>query len=539
MNLNIAQLGRQLVEIWKRLGLNQRLSVVLAGTAVFAGLGSLIYFSSRVDYAMLYSRLEEADAAKVIAALDDAKIPYKVKGGGTVLVPADKVDMMRIQLASRIKRGDVVGYEIFDKPNFGLSDFAQRVNFLRATKGDLERTISHLDEVESARVTLYVPENRLLIDNKKQATAAVLIHLKGTAQLRPESVKTIRFLVASAVEGLQANQVTVADNHGSVFSEPSDNDSMIGLASGQLASRQNLEQYLSRKAEGMLEKVLGPGQAVVRVSAETDYDTESTTKEEFSEGVLKSKKFKKDVSNSTSASPLNAGVPGITTNTGVGAETNNVTGTPATITRTETEDKIEEYDNPKTTSNLLKGAGGLKRVSAAVFIAAKMEGAGANRKIVPRTPEETEKLRRVVQSALGIQPTTDRKDEITLEEIPFNDQFSTEVTQKLETNEQRQFWWSLGRQLIYPALALGILLAFWRAFKRTPTDNIPLGIPLGQFSQNGNNRGKAKDRGMPDWAPAAPEVVTVEVLNQLVRENPGNMTQAIRGWLTQGNKNQK
>jgi flagellar M-ring protein FliF len=192
-----------------------------------------------------------------------------------------------------------------------------------------------LDEVESARVTLYVPENRLLIDNKKQATAAVLIHLKGTAQLRPESVKTIRFLVASAVEGLQANQVTVADNHGSVFSEPSDNDSMIGLASGQLASRQNLEQYLSRKAEGMLEKVLGPGQAVVRVSAETDYDTESTTKEEFSEGVLKSKKFKKDVSNSTSASPLNAGVPGITTNTGVGAGTNNVTGTPATITRTE------------------------------------------------------------------------------------------------------------------------------------------------------------------------------------------------------------
>jgi flagellar M-ring protein FliF len=538
MNLNIAQLGRQLVEIWKRLGLNQRLSVSLAAAAVIAGLGSLIYFSSRVDYAMLYSRLEEADAAKVIAALDDAKIPYRVRGIGTVFVPADKVDVMRIQLASRVKRGDVVGYEIFDKPNFGLSDFAQRVNFLRATKGDLERTISHLDEVESARVTLYVPENRLLIDNKKQATAAVLIHLKGAAQLRPESVKTIRFLVASAVEGLQANQVTVADNHGSVFSEPSDNDSMTGLASGQLASRQNLEQYLSHKAEGMLEKVLGPGQAVVRVSAETDYNTESTTKEEFTEGVLKSKKIKKDVSNSTSANPSNSGVPGITTNTGVGAETNNVTATPATLTRTETEDKTEEYDNPKTTSNLLKGAGALKRVSAAVFIAAKMEGAGVNRKIVPRTPEEIEKLRRLVQSALGIQPTTDRKDEITLEEISFNDQFSTEVTQKFETNEQRQFWWSLARQLIYPALALGILIAFWRAFKRTPTDNIPLGIPLSQFPANGD-RGKGNEHGMPDWAPGAPKVVTVEVLNRLVRENPGNMTQAIRGWLTQGNKNQK
>src|SRR5439155_1970736 len=180
-------------------------------------------------------------------------------------VPADKVDVMRIQLASRVRHGDIVGYEIFDKPNFGLSDFAQRVNFLRATKGDLERTISHLDEVESARVTLYVPENRLLIDTKKQATAAVLVHLKGNAQLQSESVKTIRFLVASAVEGLQANQITVADNHGNVFSEPTDNDSLVGLTGNQLAARRNLEQYLSRKAESMLEKVLGPGQAVVRV----------------------------------------------------------------------------------------------------------------------------------------------------------------------------------------------------------------------------------------------------------------------------------
>src|SRR5438552_14096361 len=98
MNLNLAQLGRQLLEIWKHLGLNQRLSVGLAAMAVFLGLGSLIYFSSRVDYAMLYSRLDESDAAKVVAALDDAKIPYKIKGGGTVFVPADKVDVMRIQL---------------------------------------------------------------------------------------------------------------------------------------------------------------------------------------------------------------------------------------------------------------------------------------------------------------------------------------------------------------------------------------------------------------------------------------------------------
>ena len=535
MNLNISQLGRQLLEIWKQLGLNQRLSVVLAAFAVFVGLGSIVYFSSRVDYALLYSRLDEADSAKVIASLDDAKVPYKIKQGGSIFVAADKVDVMRIQLASKVRRGDVVGYEIFDKPNFGLSDFAQRVNFLRATKGDLERTIGHLDDVESARVTLYVPENRLLIDNKKQSTAAVLVQLKGNAQLQSESVKTIRFLVSSAVEGLQPNQITVADNHGNVFAEPTDNDSMVGQSSTQLGARRNLEQYFSKKAESMLEKVVGFGQAVVRVAADTDYESQTTTKEEFDadKTVLRSKKLKKDVNTSTTSSA--GGVPGITTNTG--GETNSLASNPPTTTRQETEDKIEEFDNSKTTSNLLKAAGSLKRLSAAVFVAAKHEGTGANRKVLPRTPEELEKLRRIVQSALGIQPNADRKDEITLEEMVFNDQFATEITQTLEKQEQRQFWWNLLRQLFYPALALGILIAFWRAFKRTPAENIPIGIPLGPLAANGNGNGNGGGHGRANWRNQPDQgVVTVEVLNQLVRENPGNMTQAIRSWLTRGNK---
>src|SRR5439155_14038045 len=152
--------------------------------------------------------------------------------------------------------------------------------------------------------------------------------------------------------------------------------------------------------------------------------------------VVRTKKVKKDVNTSTTAAAQSGGVPGVTTNTG--AETNStVASTLPTTTRQEMEDKIEEYDNPKVTSNLIKAAGGLKRISAAVFISAKSEGAGANRKVVSRTPEELEKLRRIVQSALGIQPGTDRKDEITLEEMQFNDQFSVEATQKLEQHKQQ------------------------------------------------------------------------------------------------------
>ena len=126
-----------------------------------------------------------------------------------------------------------------------------------------------------------MPENRLLVDNQKKPTASVFIRTKGHSVLPGSAVNSIRFLVANSVEGLQANQVSLVDNRGTVLSENSDEDSMLGLTSNQLAIRRNLEQYLSKKAEGMLEAVLGPGQAVVRVSAEINLDTLTRTEEKF------------------------------------------------------------------------------------------------------------------------------------------------------------------------------------------------------------------------------------------------------------------
>jgi flagellar M-ring protein FliF len=282
MNVALAQLGRQLAAIWKQLGLNQRISVVLAGAVVVGGLVSMILWSSRTDYALLYGRLEDAEAAKVLAALDDAKIPYRT-GQGSIYVPAAKVHQVRMQLAAKglPKNESGVGFEIFDKPNFGISDFVQRANYLRALQGELARTISQLDEVEAARVMIVIPENRLLADNSRRPTASVFIKTKGLAQLSPSSVSAIQFLVANAVEGLQASRVSVVDNRGNVLSQEAEGDSVAGLTATQLAARKNLESYLSKKAEGMLEKVLGPGQAVVRVSADINFDSLTRTEEKL------------------------------------------------------------------------------------------------------------------------------------------------------------------------------------------------------------------------------------------------------------------
>jgi flagellar M-ring protein FliF len=529
---DFGQLATQLRTIWKQLGLNQRVSLVMAGLLVLAGLLGLVFWSSRADFALLYGKLDEAEAARVVEALDEAKVPYSVsRAGGAISVPADKVHVMRMQLAAKgIPRGDGVGFEIFDKPNFGLSDFVQRANYLRAVQGELGRTIAQVDAIESARVMIVLPENRLLVDHQKKPTASVFVRVRGNATLPPQTVEAIRFLVANAVEGLVVGNVSVVDNQGNVLSGENESDSIAGLSTTQLTARKNFEQYLAKKTEGMLEKVLGPGQSVVRVAAEINFDSLTRTEEKFDpDGQVVRISTINDENVESTGSGGAGGAPGVITD--ANTETNvTAGGSNPQFNRTRKKVTNNQYELNRIVSNMMQTPGGIKRLSAAVFIAAQVSG-GTNRVVTPRSPEEMQKLRRIVQSALGIQendPT--RRDEITVEEMPFNDQTAVELTRQLDREQSRQFWVELLKNAFYPLLAAGMLWFFWRTFRRTSTADIPLGVPveeLGANGENGTGRGKKN---------AAPAVVTVEVLNQLLRENPNNMTQAIRGWMIRGGK---
>ena len=531
MNPNVARIGQQLQGIWKQCGISQRISVVLATGVLIIGIVGVAWWSGRADYSLLYGKLSDTEAAKVIAALDDAKVPYKVgTGGSSILVPAEKVHVMRMQLAGKgIPRSDGVGYEIFDKPNFGISDFIQRANYVRALQGELARTIAQLDEIESARVMVVMPENRLLIDKDKHSTASVFVRLRSNGQLAPQAINSIRFLVANSVEGLKPNFVSVVDNQGNVLSENVENDSLVGLSATQLDARRNLEQYLAKKTESMLEKILGPGQAIVRVAAEINFDTLQRTEEKYDPDGQVLRSQTKDESNEDTTTANNNEAVGISGNTPGGSNTTAQAGAPPTNTKNKKLTSTLAYDVGKSTSTMLTAAGGLKRLSAAVTVAAKFEGVGAARKVVVRGPEELEKLRRIVGNVLGNDKA--RGDQITVEELPFNDEFAVEVTHNLQTQERRDFWWTLARNVGYPALALGVLVVFLRLFKRVSAEEIPLGIPIGRLAHhNGNGNGNGKvfsTRGGNNEQ----ETVTVEVLNQLIKENPQNMTQAIRTWL--------
>ncbi|HEY1790761.1 MAG TPA: flagellar basal-body MS-ring/collar protein FliF [Verrucomicrobiae bacterium] len=533
MNQNLSKLLAQLRVIWSQLGASQKMTVLAATFVLVAGMLALSVWSSRTDYGLLYGGLSDSEAAKVIAALDDTKVSYKT-GNGSIYVPTDKIYTLRMELAGKgIPSGDGVGFEIFDKPNFGISDFVQHANYVRAIEGELARTISQLDDVEAARVMIVLPENRLLLDKNTYPTASVFVHVRSNSDLSQQSINSIRFLVANSVEGLKPNHVAVVDNLGNVLAENTDDDSLTGLTDTQLAARRNLEQYLSKKAQDMLEKVVGPGQAIVRVSADINYDTLTQTQEKFDpDGQVIRSETKNDDNNNSTTTSTTSGPVGVSANINTNAP-GQAANSPVNNTQDHKTIDTTQYEIGKTTSSTVQVAGGIKRLTASVTVAEQMEGTGADRKPVARTTEQIDQLTKLVSSALGIDAT--RGDSVSLEELPFNDDFATGVTQQLNQQQQRDFWVGLGRNAIYPALGIAALLILLRIFKTTPVQEIPIGVPVGRLmaKQNGNGNGNGNGHHGDDFE-SQPGVVTVEVLNRLIKENPANMTQAIRDWMNKG-----
>ena len=279
----IKELFKQLVGIWKELGLNQKITVSATTLAVIAGVITVLIWSGRTEYSLLYGNLDPVEAGKVTQSLDENNIEYKISGGGgSIYVPRGEVHQMRMKLATQgIPKGEGMGYELLDKNTLGMSDFMQHANYNRAVQGELARTISKFSGIESARVMIVSPENRLLIDPGRHATASVFLTMRGMGRPKAETVSAIQMLVANSVEGLNVNHVSVVDNSGNVLSLHDEEDSLVAVTSGRLRARKELENYLGEKVESMLEKIVGNGNVVARVSAQIATDSTTIVSETY------------------------------------------------------------------------------------------------------------------------------------------------------------------------------------------------------------------------------------------------------------------
>jgi flagellar M-ring protein FliF len=531
--------AQSLLSLWKQLGLNQRVSLVVAGVAVAGGLAAVMAWAKRPDLQLLYARLGEKDAAAVISYLQSQNIPNQITAGGTaVMVPSNMVHKLRMDLATKgIPSGDGVGFEIFDKGQFGLSDFVQRTNYIRALQGELARTISQLQGVRSARVMIVQPENRLLLTEQGvKSTASVFVDVGG-GRLDPDQVNSIRNLVANAVQGLAPDQVAVVDNRGRVLSEELKQDPTLGSASSQMRYRQQVEDYLSKKVETMLSAVIGPGNAVVRVSAEIETEATTSQQEKFDpeSAVVRSETVTQDVNNSSETRSA-GGAVGVSANVPEKASANGVSDGIRPISSSEQNRKnlSKSYEINRTTTNVTRNPGTVKNVTAAVFIAPRLvmpaPAAGADPKAAPaapqeqkRTAEELNALRQVVINALGLKPIANQSVDsmVSLQEISFQSAERGPAQIEAVPNETRiQGWVEIARPWAAIAGAVVVLLVFLRMLSKQRPEPVPVEV-LSLSSTNGNN------------ALANSQAITPELLTELIRQKPGNVGTALRNWVAE------
>lgn len=386
-----------------------------AVTALTLGLFALIIVQARTaDYQLLYGNLADTDAAAVVDWLKGHNVPYQLTNNGqTVLIPAKNVHETRLSLAALgLPQGGGVGFEIFDKQSFALTDFVQKVNYSRALQGELSRTIASLGPVETARVHLALPEKRLFKDQQKAATASVIIKLAPGKRLSEAQIQGIVHLVSSSIEGLEPAHVTVIDQNGTVLSRIVEKGMASGLSPDMLEFQMQVEQRLEDRAQALLDKSLGAKNAMVRVSATLDFARTEKTEETFDpeEPVIRSEQ----VSDEKSGSEITGGVPGVQSN--LEGPSNQTAGATPPTSRSQ---RTTNYEISKVVSKTTNPIGTISKLSVSVLVADKTIPAKDKEpaKTEPRTASELKALETMVASALGLD--TSRGDKIEVTSLPF------------------------------------------------------------------------------------------------------------------------
>lgn len=449
---------KRIIEPFMALAPGKRLMIGGLVLACIFSFAILIMVANKTEYRPLFTNLSTEDAGEIVKKLKEAKTPYQISPDGKgVMVPADKVYELRLSLASEgLPQGGGVGFEIFDRKNFGMTEFVQKLNYQRALQGELARTITQISGVEQARVHLVIPEKTLFKDAEKPPTASVVLKLKGSRSLRDSEVQGVVHLVASSIEGMNADNVTVLDSRGKILSKGENGvaDLRAKATSTMQETQRAYEKNLEERLQTLLDKVVGGNKSVARVSATFDFRQVERLEEKFdpeSIAVRSEQRSEEKAGGSTTAS----GVPGVQTNLG-----RNVPAGGGGAGGGSKNDETLNYEVSRSTARTIEPVGTLSKVSVAILVDGKYEdgapakdGKQGKPKYVPRSPDELQKIEALVKGAVGF--NIERGDQISIQNIPFQD--AGEGTGTTETSQ----WWmnplvqTLGKNLL---IALGFIL---------------------------------------------------------------------------------
>ena len=517
----------QLGAVFKAMPVSKKISMVVVLGLVVAGFALMFLWANQIDYQVLYSNLSQEDAGNIVSKLKEQRIPYKLEGGGSlIMVPAEKVYETRLALAGDgLPRGGNVGFEIFDQTSFSTTEFVQRLNYQRALQGELCRTIAEFREVQHARVLIVIPKDSLFVEDAKQPSASVLLKLRSS--LSPDKVAGIVHIVASAVEGLTPDQVTVVDTTGKVlFKGHGQEDQTALLSSNRLDYQRQVEGKIVGRVQSMMERIVGEGKAIVRVSAEIDfdqidfseekYDPDNTAVRSKQRRVESSEKGGENALGVVSVDPGQPGVPSQQAQTGA---------------RSEKEDEVINYEINRITRRVIKPSGTVKRLSVAAVVdgtyeVVTAEDGSKTKKYIPRTSKELEEYEIIVKRAMGFD--ADREDQVHVSCFPL----SISADMEAAPAEIGTDWLDYGRQYIKPVINLVLLVVIFLFVVRpllrsvkgiiTTVDTSPKALP--------ESHEESEPAALPEpQAPQARGVRDRTVL--LAKRNVEKTEQVIKGWL--------
>jgi flagellar M-ring protein FliF len=455
----------QLVAFWRALPTPKRVLLVASTVGVLALSLGLVALGGNETYVSLFGELSTADAAAIVEKLKTQQVPYRLDETGTrVQVPESRVHELRLELASAgLPRGGGVGFEIFDKSQLGSTEFEQQVNLRRALEGELGRSISTVRGVESARVHLVMPERRLFVRGQERASASVVLKLRSPEAFGRTEIAGIVHLVASAVPGLSRERVSVVSAEGVTLHRPTfDGDTTGGAADlgehGQLVASQ-----LEVAAREQLERVVGQGNADVRVNVAINPATREKTQELFNKDTTALRSEHKVEEMTGGREETVAGVPGAQSNLpdanppGDNPEAATPVGAGGVFRRSQT----RNWEVDRVVEKTSTPPGEIEKLSVAVLLDNKRVEKNGKTLVVPRTKEELASLEEIVRRAVGFDTT--RGDSLTVRAMEFHHDSMADGVKSPEVPLWRRY-------LPHAAAALALLVALVVFLKRSKNE---------------------------------------------------------------------
>ena len=560
MNNFIQHTIQNFLDFFRALDTTRKLGLIAATGILVAAMMSMIIWSSKTDYKVLYTDLSKDDSATISRMLEEGKISYQVKDDGkTIMVPEDMVEIWRLEIAKKgVNFTSTVGYEVFDKQAFGTTSFVQKINKQRALEGELVKTIMHIKGITRARVHLSIPESSPFVSERKPPSASVVLDVERGLTMTPEEIKGIQSLVSSSVDGMRLHNVVVIDSRGKKLSENA-GDQMSSETASMMALENKLNAKYEEKVQEILSRVIGEGKVIAKVSVKLDYTEKIETQTTYDSENTAVHSEVRNEQKMVGVRPSPQGIPGARSNL---PGENPQPGIPETRNDVDKSLVTRNYNVPMTVTKSKKPSADIQNISVAVMVDGKKvrvlgengapvlnEDGIAETKYQAWSEEELQNFQQIVSSALGI--NNNRGDKVVIKNMEFAKEDLSEMEALMRARENRELVKNITKYLTIGVILTLFIFMVVRPFilwlTENSVENIEDFLPR-TIEELEKIQANQRLPGLEDVIPSFedrlnPEKIEGNMLRekiiQLIEANPGKAAQVVHEMIHSADTNKE